>query len=260
MKKFLLLLLLSSSLHAQVPGVSAKSYIVTDVTGKIILEFNSQTPRPIASITKLLVAEQIAPSMVGTELVTVNAVDHATKWSRLKVNTVVSENDLLHLALIPSNNQAIYALSRAHDMSKIVSAVNDTARNRGLLSITIEEPSGLSPNNKANAKDLAQFLQFVNGTEIARVSTEPFAYTNFRSTNPLLGKPGWDFSISKTGFINASGGCLATMVNMGGEQRIVVILGSQNTKTRWTDLIKIRSFIAASDKFWQMNSSNRRHK
>lgn len=247
----LILSLSASCAFAQVPGVVAKSYIVMDADGHIIVQKDAQTPRPIASISKLLVAEQLAPEIDPVGSVTLLKEDLASRKTRIRENTTFSEAQLLELALIPSNNQAIYALTRTHNTDKTIAAVNEAAQVRGLTSIHIEEPSGLSDNNHASAEDLAKFLSFVDGTSIASVSTETnTSYGKFHSTNPFLGKPGWDFSVSKTGFINAAGGCLATVLEIGGKKLSVVILGSTNTVTRWTDLVKIRQFISSSDKFW----------
>lgn len=253
--------MLSANLLAQVPGVMAKSYIVTDLDGSVILEHDAKTVRPIASITKLLVAEQISKEIAPADLVTIEKADIVSRSSIIKIHSKIQESELLQLALISSSNQAIYALARVHDEPKIVLAVNDAARARGLNTIYIEEPSGLNQNNRASAEDLAKFLRMVDGTPIAQVSTEPTAKilnSSIHSTNPLLGKPGWNFSVSKTGFINASGGCIATIVEIGGKPRAVVILGSSNTTTRWIDLMLIRTYIASSDIFWK-NSSKAKH-
>jgi D-alanyl-D-alanine carboxypeptidase len=53
----------------------------------------------------------------------------------------------------------------------------------------------------------------------------------FHNTNPIIGKR-HDFVVSKTGFINASGGCIVTMIDTEIGTRIVVVLGSKNTRTR----------------------------
>ena len=254
-KIFILVIFISTLVSARVPNVSAKSYIVMEMNGSIILEHNSKIRRPIASITKLLVAEQIEPEILGPSQVKIESIDLASKRSKLKINSSVTQNDLLQLALIPSNNQAIYALTRVHDSEKIISAVNNTAMARGLSSISIEEPSGLSKNNQASAEDLAKFVSYVQNTAIAKISIEPFtSYGHFHSTNPLLGKSGWNFSLSKTGFTDPAGGCMVTIVEFGGRQVIVVILASNSATSRWKDLIKIRSQVASLDSFWASNT------
>src|SRR5271157_365793 len=149
---FLMLCIAFAAGAEEVPGVLAKSYIVTDLQGTVILEHDSKTPRPIASITKLLVAEQIYPTLDADDNVTIEKEDLATRRTKLRSRTTLTEQQLLELALVHSSNQAIYALARTHDTDKIVAAVNAAALERGLTTITIEEPSGLSENNQASAE------------------------------------------------------------------------------------------------------------
>jgi len=53
----------------------------------------------------------------------------------------------------------------------------------------------------------------------------------FHNTNPIIGNR-HNFIVSKTGFINASGGCIVMMLDTDVGRRIVVVLGSKNTRTR----------------------------
>ena len=56
-------------------------------------------------------------------------------------------------------------------------------------------------------------------------------WADFRNTNTLVGK-GYHFIVSKTGFINKSGGCIVMMLDTVYGVRTVILLGSKNTKTR----------------------------
>ena len=53
----------------------------------------------------------------------------------------------------------------------------------------------------------------------------------FNNTNTLVGK-GYEFIVSKTGWITKSGGCIVMMLNTERGVRTVIVLGSKNTKTR----------------------------
>ena len=258
MKKLILALLLVASCAAnaqQIAGVQAKSYVVMDEHGHVLASKDAETPRPIASITKLFIAEQVYPTLQADRVVEVSAEDLAgRKHGRVRTSMKLTESQLLELSLISSDNQATYALTRAHDFERVITNVNWTAKTRGLDSVTIEEPSGLSENNKASAHDLARYLIHMRDNPVVGISIEPStSYGNFRSTNPLIGKPGWDFIMSKTGFIRAAGGCLVTAIKVQGRDVFIVLLGSSNTATRWTDLIKIRHFIDDGS-FWVGNS------
>jgi D-alanyl-D-alanine carboxypeptidase len=50
------------------------------------------------------------------------------------------------------------------------------------------------------------------------------------NTNPTIGK--YHYIVSKTGYINKAGGCIVAKV----DNKIVVILGSKNVKTRIPEL------------------------
>jgi D-alanyl-D-alanine carboxypeptidase len=64
----------------------------------------------------------------------------------------------------------------------------------------------------------------------------------FNNTNPIIGKR-HNFIVSKTGYINASGGCIVMMLDTDIGRRIVVVLGSKNTRTR----IPEAEFIATKE-------------
>lgn len=245
MKKLLaILLLISTTCLAQVPGVQARSYIVTDLEGNVLISHDAQSIRPIASITKLLVAEQLTSELRPTDSVIIQRSDIGATHSRLRVRTKLTQQQLLELALICSSNQAIVALARSHDTPKIIAAVNAVAKARGLTTISIDEPSGLSNNNRASAEDLAKFVSLLNDPLIEKITTQTLtSYGKFHSTNPYLGKPEWNFLISKTGYTSVAGGCVLTKLTLNGKTLIVVILGSRNTRTRWADLMKIKTFL-----------------
>lgn len=258
-----ILVLFASTAIAQVPGVTAQAFIVTELDGTVILEKNANEVRPIASITKLLVAERLVPKLYPNKIIKVEANDLASKNTKLKIHAELDEEQLARLSLISSNNSAIYALVRSHGTDSVIQEVNDVAIYRGLATIHIEEPSGLSPNNRASAHDLAKFMRFMLDSPASAMSIEKSVDINkqtFRSTNPLLGKYGWNFTVSKTGFIRQAGGCLVAIVEIGARPVIIVILGSQNVSVRWTDLMKIRSSISKEDRFWSLSDITQRKK
>jgi hypothetical protein len=47
-----------------------------------------------------------------------------------------------------------------------------------------------------------------------------------------LVRQGYNFVVSKTGWITKSGGCIVIMMNTVHGIRTVILLGSKNTKTR----------------------------
>jgi D-alanyl-D-alanine endopeptidase (penicillin-binding protein 7) len=93
--------------------------------------------------------------------------------------------------------------------------------------------------NVSTAEELIKLVQAASTypeiTDAAQMSEVKIKIRNkwliFHNTNPIIGKR-HKFIVSKTGYINASGGCIVIMLDTEIGRRIVVILGSKNTKTR----------------------------
>ena len=183
--------------------ITAKSWLVAD-NGKIVDGINTKEVRPIASITKL---------------VTVMVFLDANK-------SLTSKNDqeLIQRAIVSSDNRASERLCNSYPGGRgdCIFMMNLKAKELGLANTKFVEPTGLSVFNISNAEELIKIVQEASKyPEIVRASS-----TVKRNTNPLVAKK--KLTVSKTGFINAAGGCIVLMQ----DQRVVVILGSKNTRTR----------------------------
>lgn len=201
MKKLLLLLLLPLICNAA--PITAKSWVVSD-NGTIVGGVNTKEVRPIASITKLM-----------TVMVYLDA--HASTTSK-------NDQELIQRAIVSSDNRAARRLCEAYPGGKddCIFMMNLKARELGLTNTKFLEPTGLSVFNVSNTEDLVKLVQAASKyPEIVKASN-----VKNGNTNPLVAKR--KLTISKTGFINAAGGCIVLMQ----DQRIVVILGSKNTHTR----------------------------
>ncbi len=235
MIRFLLALALCWSSSAI--AVSADAYIVIDMEGNVLLEKNADSVRAIASISKLVVAQHSA-ALGADELITITRSDVRSGLMRstpLKVGQAYTRKQLTELALVSSDNVAAIALGRT------------VPKNHSAYA-TIVEPSGLSPKNRSTARQVAKLARSLYNTEVAAVSTRLSTEVGARnSTNPLLTKEGWNFYLSKTGFINSAGGCLVVITQMSGKLVTVVILGARGTKQRWVDLADIRRQLGDKD-------------
>jgi len=229
----LLLLLGCASANA----LSADAYIVEDLNGEVIMEQNADSVRSIASITKLFIA-QASEKLDQDELITIEKDDMQLGRMRstpLKVGKSYTRRQLTELALISSDNVAAIALGRSVPFNTTALA-------------TLVEASGLNAANQSTARQLAAAARELYNTEVAATSTKTSTEIgNRHSTNPLLTREGWEFYLSKTGFIDASGGCLVVITQMGGKIVTVVILGAKNTKERWLDLIELRRRMGDTD-------------
>src|SRR4029077_9136053 len=80
--------------------------------------------------------------------------------SRLLPGTQLSRGDLMHLALMASENRAAHALGRNYPggIAACVIAMNAKARELGMTSARFVEPTGLSDENVASPEDLSKLV------------------------------------------------------------------------------------------------------
>jgi D-alanyl-D-alanine endopeptidase (penicillin-binding protein 7) len=213
---------------------------------------------PIASITKLMTALVVVEAGLPLdEKLTVTDEDIDTEKntrSRLKVGTVLSRTEMLHLALMSSENRAAHALGRHYPggLTAFVAAMNAKAEAIGMTDTHYVEPTGLSSQNQSSAKDLAALVNVTSQIPLLRdYSTSREArvalgkrMVQFRSTNGLLANPLWDIGLQKTGFINEAGKCLVMQARMAGRQLIMVFLDSSGKASRIADAERMRKWLA----------------
>ncbi len=227
-----------------VPAVRAEAAIVfSPETGQILYGERAQEPRSIASITKLMTALVFLEDEPDLDqLVTVTRADvRRASTTYLRANERVSVRDLLHLALIASDNAAARVLARiSHGGTEaFVARMNEKARELGLAQTSFADPSGLDPRNVSSAYDLSRLIAYAAADErLAGImeKTEYRVRTSRRqvaihNTNKLVGELPL---VGKTGFIRAAGYCLAALVRLPqGPSIAVVVLGAQSNLARF---------------------------
>ena len=151
--------------------------------------------------------------------------------------------------LLASDNRAASALARHYPGG---AAMQRKTHALGLYGTLIEEPTGLSPNNVSSAQDMVKVLRAAaryptvaqitsRRSHIVLVSGRPWTV---RNTNRLVGAPGWRVHLSKTGFTNDAGRCLAMRAETGGRTVMVVLLGAARPSLRARDAMTIRRWLA----------------
>jgi D-alanyl-D-alanine endopeptidase (penicillin-binding protein 7) len=263
----LLAIALSSSFNAQArvappdrPDVRSNSVLVLDANdSSVLFARNANTPRPIASITKLMTALVVLEGgqSLSEEIVVAQEDRDGTRGaaSRLFVGAKLTRGDLLHLALMASDNRAAHALAREYPGGKpaAIRAMNTKARDLGMTETRFVDPSGLSPDNVASAADIARLmLTAANQPTIREYSTDrhhsvAFAkqVVEFHNTNYLVAKEDWDIEAQKTGYTSEAGQCLAMKTVIQGRSLIIVLLDSFGKYTRTADARRIRKWIEA---------------
>ncbi len=241
-----------------VPDVRATAAIIYNpVTHQVLYESNAQTPRSIASITKVMTAVAFLENEVDfTREVTVHPDDlRGASTTYLRPNDRVSVQQLLHLLLIGSDNVAARTLARASLYGPIgfIERMNQKAAELGLTRTRYYDPSGLYADNMSSAFDMARLISFATGDEriasIMRTKDYQFASSSrtvtLHNTNHLVGSD-VDVRGGKTGFISKSGYCLATLLRLPqGDQVAVVVLGAKSNPARFWETRHLLNWIAA---------------
>jgi D-alanyl-D-alanine endopeptidase (penicillin-binding protein 7) len=235
----------------QIPDVRAEAAIVFDPQTNVVLwEQNAHVARSIASLTKIMTALTfIADEPDLDQVVAVTTADvRAASTTYLRAGDRLSYRDLLHLALIPSDNAAARVLARTSEggTAGFVARMNEMAASLGLTNSSYADPSGLDARNVASAYDMSHLIAFASAdptlgpimrtqeyTARTRVRVIPIHSTNKLLGDGLLGN-GMDVVAGKTGFITKAGYCLATLLRVPEGPRVaVVVLGAANSTTRF---------------------------
>lgn len=238
---------------------SSVALVMDQDTNEVLFSKNSQAVLPIASITKLMTAVVVTDAGLPLgEVLTVSQDDVDTEKgsrSRLNVGTQLTREEMLHLALMSSENRAAHALGRHFPggLNAFVTAMNQKAQSLGMADTHYVEPTGLSSLNQSSAHDLATLVKAAHAYPLIReLSTSPEFLVDvgnrqlqFRNTNGLVRNPTWDIGLQKTGYISEAGRCLVMQASLAGRKLIMVFLDSTGTNTRLADAERVRRWVTA---------------
>jgi D-alanyl-D-alanine endopeptidase (penicillin-binding protein 7) len=249
-----------AGLHATLDPLSLKSsvaLVLDQDTHEVLLAKNSQAVLPIASITKLMSAVIVTEARQPLdEVLTVTQDDVDTEKnsrSRLAVGTRLTRGEMLHLALMSSENRAAHALGRNYPggLDAFVAAMNGKARSLGMSDTRYVEPTGLSSSNQSSAHDLATLVNAAYQYPMIRDLSTSQEYeveighrtAQFRNTNGLVRSPSWDIGLQKTGYITEAGRCLVMQASFAGRKLIMVFLDSAGKYSRIGDAERVRKWL-----------------
>lgn len=224
-----------------VPTFSAKSFLIADDNGTILKEKDGASVRSIASISKLVIGLLVAEQDLSESLPIPEKRDVSSSIPRQVKH--LTRKELLTLSLVKSDNFATQVL--CNHLDNCVEKMNAKALDLGMKDTKFFEPTGLDYGNVSTAHDLLRLLMVASAnTVVSELSSLPEAeiesggkVIKVRNTNPLTAK--FSIVLSKTGFTNAAGGCLVMVMNSPLGKRILILLGSKNTKTRVPEMEKL---------------------
>ena len=238
---------------------SSVAYVIDQETNEVLFSKNEQAVLPIASLTKLMTGLIISEAKLPMdEVLTITQADVDTEkgsTSRLKVGAQLTRREMLHLALMSSENRAASALGRTYPggLQTFVGLMNAKARQLGMQDTHYVEPTGLSSKNQSSAKDLAVLVNQASDDAILReFSTSPGHQVavgrqtlQYNNTNRLVKSPAWDIGVQKTGYISEAGQCLVMQAKVSGRKLIMVFLDSAGKLTRIADAERVRRWVEA---------------
>ena len=241
--------------------LKSSSVLIMDASDSSVLySRHSDVPMPIASITKLMTALVVldANQPLDEPIQITDADRDFPKGgvSRLTVGTTLTRGDLMHLALMSSENRAAHALGNNYPggMPAMVAAMNAKAAELGMASSHFVDPTGLSSQNVASPEDLTKLVIAASHNPSIREYSTDTHYAvkvrrhmvEFRNTDNLVANPTWNIVVQKTGYIAEAGKCLVMAAVIEGRSVVIVLLDSLGKYTRVADAKRIKTWMEAS--------------
>jgi serine-type D-Ala-D-Ala endopeptidase (penicillin-binding protein 7) len=245
------IVVVAATTRTGVPNVQAQGALVLDENGREIFARRPDVERPIASISKLAAALVVVDrglDLDGRTTISKGDCDVARGGarSRLLQGMTLSNRDLLHAALMGSDNRAVPALGRAVKLgpAELARAMTAKARALGLKHTRFRDPTGLSIENVSTPRETIGLLKAVMahpvlGPIAARIEYDahpvdrpPVRYFNThrpatRSNVQVLG--------GKTGYNNEARYCLVLGARIEGRPYYMSFLANEGKLTRFGD-------------------------
>lgn len=262
-----------AGLHQASDALSLKSsvaLVIDQDTNEVLFRKNDQAIVPIASITKLMTGLLISEAKLSMdEIIEISQADVDTEKgssSRLRVGAQLSRGEMLHLALMSSENRAANALGRTFPggLPNFVTLMNEKARNLGMQDTRYVEPTGLSSKNQSSAHDLALLVSVASQDPLLREYSTSHGHQvavgkkvlQYNNTNRLVKNPIWDIGLQKTGYISEAGQCLVMQARVAGRKLIMVFLDSAGKLSRLGDAERVRHWVETIPLKSQVNLFN----
>jgi serine-type D-Ala-D-Ala endopeptidase (penicillin-binding protein 7) len=243
------------------PKLKSSSVLIIDQSDSSVLySRHPDVPMPIASITKLMTALVVldAQQPLDEPIQITDADRDLSKGgvSRLTVGTILTRGDLMHLALMSSENRAAHALGNNYPggLPAMVAAMNAKAAELGMSHSHFVDPTGLSSQNVASPEDLSKLVIAASRNPTIREYSTDRRYAvkvrrhlvEFRNTDNLVANPTWNIIVQKTGYIAEAGKCLVLAAVIEGRSVVIVLLDSFGKYTRVADAKRIKTWMEAS--------------
>ena len=229
----------------------AAAILVEPQSGQVLFAQNTDTPRPVASVTKvmtiLLALEALSQGRVSLEdefSISQAAAGMGGSQVLLDVGEVQPFSVLLKSAIVGSANDASVAIAEAlyGSESVFVERMNERARELGLTDTHFVNCTGLpAEGQQTTARDVAvmtmAMLSYPTYFDFSTVWLDEVDHgdgriTQLTNTNKLIRLyDGCDGG--KTGSTNEAGYCISATAERGGMRLIAVVLGADTGSERF---------------------------
>ncbi len=260
------LLLMSGQASAQAvlipspPQIAGSSWVLMDpLSGRVIMEHNSNERLPPASLTKMMTAYIVERELDEGRISMSDMVPISVKAWRteggsrtfVQEGTSVSVEDLLKGVIIQSGNDASVALAEfvaGSEGGAFVDIMNQQAQLLGMKDTHFENATGLpSADHFSTAYDLAVLARHIiqdYPENYPLYAQKHFTYNNIRqpNRNSLLWR---DDSVDglKTGHTEEAGYCLVASAKRGGETRLIAtVMGTSSSEARAQEVQKMLNY------------------
>jgi len=248
-----------AAIKGGLPNIQALGALVVDDTGHELYARNPDKERPIASISKLaatLVVMDRGLELEGLSTIAKADIDVARGGakSRLLEGMTLSNRDLLHAALMGSDNRAIPALGRAVKLSgtQLAAAMTAKAKALGLKNTRFHDPTGLSTENVSTPRETIAMLKAVMNHpvlgpithrleyEAHPVGKPPITYNN--TYRPAV-RPNIQVLGGKTGYNDDARYCLVIATKIDGHTYYMSFLSNEGKLTRFGDVARVADWV-----------------
>ncbi|MEZ3497985.1 D-alanyl-D-alanine endopeptidase [Pantoea sp. KPR_PJ] len=242
------------------PQIASGSAMIVDLnSGKVLFSSHPDRVRPIASITKLMTVMVALDAKQSLDERIAVDISHTPEmrgvFSRVKLNSEISRRNMMLLALMSSENRAAASLAHHYPggYDAFIRAMNAKARALGMSHTHYVEPTGLSIHNVSSAEDLVKLLRATRDypllgelsttKEQTAVFTHPGYALPFRNTNHLVYKDNWRIQLTKTGYTDEAGHCLAMRTVINNRPVALVVLDAFGKYTHFADANRLRDWL-----------------
>ena len=242
-------ILLFCNVFAENLDLISDKYILYNLNdNKILMKKNENEETQIASLTKIMTIIVAIENITDfDEKVTitkdmVNNIEWDVAKIGLKSGDIVTYNDLLYGAMLPSAADCVNALaiSISGNYKDFIKLMNNKVKELKLKHTHFENVVGLySKDNYSSAYDVAEILKYsLKNQKFKQIfEAKEYVLTNGKKINSTLKtynkKVGEDISYitgAKTGYIKLAGNCLASTATIDNVNYLLVTLNAYSNK------------------------------